>query len=184
MGARTILIAGPTASGKSRWATEVAAKIGGTVVNADSMQVYRELRVVTARPSPEDEQAAPHALYGHVGAAQRYSVGEWLRDISALIDRAETERQPLIVVGGTGLYFKALTDGLAEVPPIPPDIGTAIRAEAKEKGAPAMHARLARLDPDDPANIRPSDVARIVRALEVLEAPGRSLAEWQRDTNT
>jgi len=184
MGARIILIAGPTASGKSRWAIEVAAKIGGTVVNADSMQVYRELRVVTARPSPDDEQAAPHALYGHVSAAQRYSVGECLHPICPLLDSANTEGRPLVVVCGTGLYFKALTDGLAEIPPIPRDIGTAIRAEAREKGAAAMHARLARLDPEDAANIRPSDVARIVRALEVLEATGRSLAEWQRDANT
>src|SRR4051812_15266314 len=172
MGARIILIAGPTASGKSRWASELAAKIGGTVVNADSMQVYRELRVVTARPSVDDEQAAPHVLYGHVSAARRYSVGEWLREIGTLLDRAgaDAEGPPLIVVGGTGLYFKALTDGLAEVPPIPRDVGAAIRAEAKEKGAEAMHARLAELDPEDAANIRPSDVARIVRALEVLEA--------------
>ena len=184
MRAQVILIAGPTASGKSRWAAAIAAEAGGTIVNADSMQVYRELRIVTARPSAEEEAATPHALYGHVAGGTRYSVGEWLRDIAALVARLRAEGRPLIVVGGTGLYFKALTDGLAEVPPIPREVGTAIREEARDKGAAVMHARLAAVDPEDAASIRPSDTARIVRALEVLEATGRTLAEWQRAPNS
>jgi len=180
MRAEVILIAGPTASGKSRCANALAAESGGTIVNADSMQVYRELRVITARPSAEDEAAAPHALYGHVSGRTRYSVGEWLREVAALLDRVRAKRQPLIVIGGTGLYFKALTDGLADVPPIPPDVGAAVRDEARENGPAAMHDRLAKADPEDAATIRPSDTARIVRALEVLEATGRTLGEWQR----
>jgi tRNA dimethylallyltransferase len=152
---------------------------GGIVINADSMQVYRELSVLSARPSPEDERTVPHRLYGHVGAATRYSVGAWLADVAPLLAEARRMRRPAIVVGGTGLYFKALTEGLASVPPIPPAVRQAIGAEAAGVETEALHALLAQRDPEDAAEVRPSDRSRIVRALEVFAATGRSLASWK-----
>ncbi len=175
-----ILLAGPTASGKSRLALKLAARHGGLVVNADSMQVYGELRVLTARPSPADEAAAPHRLYGHVPAATRYSVGRWLGDVAVVLEEARREGRRPIVVGGTGLYFKALTEGLAAVPAIPPAVRAAIRAESEGLETPELHARLATVDPEDAAAIRTGDRSRILRALEVVTATGRSLAAWQR----
>jgi tRNA dimethylallyltransferase len=174
---RVVLIAGPTASGKSRLASQIATNTGGTVVNADSMQVYRELNVITARPTTDEQAASPHRLYGHVPAETRYSVGEWLREMALVLAEAEGL---LVVVGGTGLYFKALTEGLAEVPPIPREIRAAVRDRAKRAGAADLHERLAEIDPEGAASIRPSDLTRIVRALEVIEATGRPLGEWQR----
>ena len=175
-----ILLAGPTASGKSRLALDLAARHGGLVVNADSMQVYRELRILTARPSPADEAATPHRLYGHVPAATRYSVGRWLADVAAVLAEARRDGRLPIVVGGTGLYFKALTEGLAAVPPVPADVRDATRAESEGVETPALHARLAAVDPVDAVAIRASDRARVLRALEVITATGRSLAEWRR----
>ena len=175
-----ILLAGPTASGKSRLALELAARHGGVIVNADSMQVYGELRVLTARPSPADEAAAPHRLYGHVPAATRYSVGRWLDDVAAVLDEARQEGRQAIVVGGTGLYFKALTEGLAAVPAIPAEIRAAVQAESAGVATPDLHARLAAIDPEDAAAIRVNDRARVLRALEVHAATGRSLADWRR----
>jgi tRNA dimethylallyltransferase len=181
MGAlKTILIAGPTASGKSHLALELAAQSGGVIVNADSMQVYGALRVLTARPSPADEAAAPHRLYGHVPAATRYSVGRWLHDVAVVLDEARRDGRPAIVVGGTGLYFKALTEGLAAVPAIPADLRAALRDESEGVETSVLHARLASVDADDAAAIRPGDRARVLRALEVFTATGRSLAEWRR----
>ena len=173
-------LAGPTASGKSRLALELAARHGGVIVNADSMQVYGELRVLTARPSPADEAAVPHRLYGHVPAATRYSVGRWLGDIAVVLDEARRQGRVAIVVGGTGLYFKALTEGLAVVPAIPAEVRAAIREESADLATPELHARLAAIDPDDAAAIRTSDRGRILRALEVMTATGRSLAAWRR----
>lgn len=176
-----ILIAGPTASGKSALALDLAARRGGVVINADSMQVYRDLRVITARPSAEEEARAPHRLYGHVDAADTYSAGRWLEDArKALAEAAAGGRLP-IVVGGTGLYFKLLTSGLAVVPPIPPEIRAALRERLAAEGAPALHAELARRDPVSAARFGPRDRSRIVRALEVLEATGRPLHAWHRD---
>ena len=175
-----ILLAGPTASGKSRMALELAARYGGVIVNADSMQVYGELRVLTARPSPADEAAAPHRLYGHVPSATRYSVGRWLDDVASVLDEARQEGRQAIVVGGTGLYFKALTEGLAAVPAISAEVRAALREAAEGVATPALHARLASVDPEDAAAIRVSDRARILRALEVFTATGRSLTEWRR----
>jgi tRNA dimethylallyltransferase len=172
-----ILLAGPTASGKSRLALALAAKHGGVIVNADSMQVYAELRVLTARPSTEDEALVPHRLYGHVFAARRYSVGRWLDDVAAALAEVRRIGQRAIVVGGTGLYFKALTEGLAAIPPIPDAVRERLTAEADSVDLAELHARL---DPEDAASIRASDRSRIVRALEVFEATGRSLAAWQR----
>ena len=175
-----VLLAGPTASGKSRLALAHAAETGAWVVNADTMQVYRDLRVLTARPSPDDERAAPHRLYGHVDGAVRYSVGAWLADFAGVLAEAREQRRPLIVVGGTGLYFKALTEGLAAMPAIPAELRAEILAETAGLSAPEAHERLRAIDPEDAAAIRPSDRSRIVRALEVMRATGRSLAEWQR----
>ena len=176
----TILLAGPTASGKSRLALELAAKHRGIVVNADSMQVYAELRILTARPTPEDEAAAPHHLYGHVPARERYSVGRWLGDVAAVLAAARRDGLAVIIVGGTGLYFKALTEGLAAVPSIPSDLREGIREETESLPTPELHERLAAVDPEDAATIRSADRARVLRALEVFAATGRSLAEWQR----
>jgi tRNA dimethylallyltransferase len=178
-GTKAVLIAGPTASGKSRLAVDLAREHGGLVVNADSMQVYAELRIVTARPSEGDEGVVPHRLYGHVAAAERYSVGRWLTDIGAELERAwKAERLP-IVTGGTGLYFRALTEGLAAVPAIPADVRETIQRSAEGEASALLHRRLAEIDPEDAAQIRPSDRSRILRALEVFEATGRSLAAWR-----
>lgn len=172
-----LLIAGPTASGKSRLAVEIARETGGTVVNADAMQVYRDLRIVTARPGPDDEAAAPHRLFGHVDGAVNFSVGRYLDDASALLGTLGASLP--IVVGGTGLYLRALRDGLSEIPPVPDAIRARVRAEAEGVASPDLHAALARRDPEDAARLRPTDRQRILRALEVLAATGRPLAAFQ-----
>lgn len=177
----TILIAGPTASGKSALALAIAEKHRGTIVNADSMQVYRDLRIITARPSAAEEARVPHRLYGHVDAAENYSVGRWCQDARAALDEARREGRVPILVGGTGLYFKALTQGLSAVPPTPPEIRAMVRARCDAEGAAALHAELARRDPAMAERLKPGDRMRIARALEVLEATGRSLADWHRD---
>lgn len=175
-----ILIAGPTASGKSALALRLAETVGGAVINADSMQVYRELRVLTARPTPADEARAPHALYGVLPTAEACSVGRWLDLARAAIAAARAAGRVPIVVGGTGLYLRALTEGLAPVPAIPPAIRTAARRLHAEIGGPAFHARLAARDPAMAARLRPSDPQRLIRAYEVIAATGESLADWQR----
>jgi len=174
-----VLIAGPTASGKSALALGLAEQIGGTVINADSMQVYRDLRVITARPTPDEEAKVPHRLYGHVDAAENYSVGRWLADVRPVVDEARAAGRVPILLGGTGLYFKALTQGLASVPPIPEDIRASVRARIEAEGPAVLHAELSRLDPS--TQLKPGDRTRIARALEVLEATGRPLAEWHRE---
>ncbi len=180
-GARAVLIAGPTASGKSALALAVAGRLGGVIVNADSMQVYRDLRIITARPGAADEALVPHRLYGHVDAAENYSVGRWCYDVRAVLDEARQAGRLPILVGGTGLYFKALTEGLSAVPPTPPEIRAAVRARCDAEGAQALHAELARRDPAMAGRLKPGDRMRVARALEVLEATGRSLADWQHD---
>jgi len=177
----TILIAGPTASGKSALALAVAERHGGVIVNADSMQVYRDLRIITARPSVAEEGRVPHRLYGHVDAAENYSVGRWCQDVRAVLEEAKSAGHVPVLVGGTGLYFKALTQGLSAVPPTPSDIRAAVRARCDAEGAAALHAELVRRDPLMAARLKPGDRMRIARALEVLEATGRSLADWHRD---
>jgi tRNA dimethylallyltransferase len=176
-----ILIAGPTASGKSALALSVAEQLGGIVVNADSMQVYRDLRVITARPSPGEEACAPHRLYGHVDAAINYSTGQWLRDVDEVLRELKSQKRVPVLVGGTGLYFKALTSGLAAVPPIPAEIRDRVRARVREEGAPALHAELMTLDPPTANRITINDRSRISRALEVVLATGRSLTDWHRE---
>lgn len=174
-----ILITGPTASGKSALALRLAAEAGGAVINADSMQVYDTLRVLTARPSEEEMEGLPHHLYGHVPATRAHSTGEWLRDVSALLPRLRAEGRLPIFVGGTGLYFKALTGGLSDMPEISQDIRCHVRLRMKEEGAATLHAELAVRDPGVAAMLQPSDGQRIVRALEVLEETGRSIAQFQ-----
>jgi tRNA dimethylallyltransferase len=175
---KTILIAGPTASGKSALTLELAEALGGTVINADSMQVYRDLRIITARPSPDEEARVPHRLYGHVDAAENYSVGRWCTEVAAALDAAQQEGRAAIIVGGTGLYFNALTRGLAAVPTIPADFRDQIRARLASEGVAALHAELAVRDPAAAARLRPGDGARVTRALEVVLATGRSLLDW------
>ena len=168
-----VLIAGPTASGKSALAIDIATAQGRTVVNADALQVFGDWRVLTARPSVEEEAIAPHALYGHIPGTVAYSVGHWLRDLAPLLE------QPSVIVGGTGLYFAALTEGLADIPPTP----DAIRQEASERlqsaGIPAL---LDDLDAETASRIDQQNPMRVQRAWEVLKATGRSLADWQDDT--
>jgi tRNA dimethylallyltransferase len=176
-----ILIAGPTASGKSALALALAEPLGGEVINADSMQVYRDLRIITARPTPAEEQRAPHRLYGYVDAAENYSTGRWCGDAAAAIEAARAAQRSAIVIGGTGLYFNALTRGLAAVPPIPEDIRKDVRARLVSEGAPALHAELAIRDPEGAARLAPGDRSRVARALEVVLATGRSLYDWHGD---
>ena len=177
---RPILIAGPTASGKSALALTLAERLGGMIINADSMQVYRDLRIITARPGPQEETRVPHRLYGHVDAAESYSVGHWCLDAGAALAEAANADLLPIVVGGTGLYFKALTQGLAAVPPVPADIRAAVRARLEAAGPAALHAELQTRDPAMASRLKPGDRTRVARALEVVEATGRSLADWQR----
>lgn len=179
-----ILLAGPTASGKSALAIELAEGVGGVIVNADALQVYRDLRVLTARPSIEEERRVPHRLFGHAGAEESYSVGRWLSEAAAALDDARRDGRPAIVTGGTGLYFKALTEGLSTVPPIPPEIREKWRERGATEGAAVLHGILAERDPDSAAAIRPSDRTRIVRALEVLDATGVPLREWHKEAST
>jgi tRNA dimethylallyltransferase len=176
---RLTLIAGPTASGKSALAMQYAQEHGAIIVNADSMQIYRELRILTARPSVVDEARIPHRLYGMRTAAEAYSVADWLRDVAPLVEASRQGGLPLVIVGGTGLYFKALTEGLSPVPDIPEAVRRHWREEAERVGAAALHRELASRDPQMAERLRPSDPQRIVRALEVLEGTGRSLSEWQ-----
>ena len=178
---KAVLIAGPTASGKSALALELAQKTGGVIINADSMQVYRDLRVITARPTPEEEAKVPHHLYGHVDAAVNFSAGHWVADAAAAIAEVRTQNRLPIFVGGSGLYFKALTRGLSAVPPIPPAIREGVRARLERDGVEALHAELAQRDPDTAERLKPRDRTRIARALEVVEATGRSLTDWHRE---
>jgi tRNA dimethylallyltransferase len=174
-----LLIAGPTASGKSALALEIAERIGGTIINTDSMQVYRELHVLTARPSAEEERRVPHRLYGVRAAAQPGSVAWWRQSALEAMSQAHAAGRLPILTGGSGLYFAALTDGLAEIP----DPGSAARAEARrilaEQGSAALHASLRAVDPATAARLRPEDSQRVARAWEVWRGTGLGLAVWQ-----
>lgn len=174
-----ILIAGPTASGKSAAALALARALNGTVINADSMQVYRELSVLTARPNAGDVLAAPHRLYGSVRSSEAYSVGGWLGGAEKAIAEARTEGRMPILVGGTGLYFKTVLEGLSPVPDIPGETRDKWRKRAIDVPPEDLHRELASCDPLMAARLTPSDPQRIVRALEVIDATGVSLAEWQ-----
>ena len=176
-----MLIAGPTASGKSAVALALARKTGGVVINTDSMQVYRDLRVLTARPSADEEAEVPHRLYGHVDASVNFSAGSWVSDAANVLGEARAQSRLAIFVGGSGLYFKALTRGLSAVPPIPSDVREAVRVRLDRDGVEALHAELARRDQAYAERLKPRDRTRIARALEVIEATGRSLLDWHRE---
>jgi tRNA dimethylallyltransferase len=176
-----ILLAGPTASGKSALALALAKRYGGVVVNADSMQVYRDLRIITARPTPEEEARTPHRLYGHVDAAENYSVGRWCADAASALPAAQAEGLLPIVTGGTGLYFKALTQGLSAIPPVPDAVRAAVRQRLASEGVAALFAALRERDAETAARLMPRDHARITRALEVVLATGRTIGDWRRD---
>ena len=176
------VVGGPTASGKSAFAMALAERFDGVVINADSMQVYRDLAILTARPSAGDEARVPHRLFGLLDAADTCSVARW-RDLAlAEIDAAHADGRRAIVVGGSGLYLRALMSGIAPVPPIPQAVRDAARARHGELGAAAFHAALAGRDPVMAARLAPGDRQRTIRAWEVIEATGRSLADWQAET--
>jgi tRNA dimethylallyltransferase len=181
---KPILIAGPTASGKSALALAIAEHVGGVIINADSMQVYRELRILSARPTAEEEARVPHLLYGFVPAAEAYSTGRFVRDAADAIAMAQEDGRRPIIVGGTGLYFKALLEGLSPIPPIDDAIREHWRAEAERRGAAGLHDELSIRDATMAARLAPGDTQRIVRALEVFEQTGTSLAEWQKVQGT
>jgi len=173
---RALLIAGPTASGKSAVASKLAERFGAEIVNADSMQVYRDLRILTARPDESEILRAPHWLFGEIDGAVNFSVGRWVDAATTLLGKA---KGPLIFVGGTGLYFRALTEGLSEIPQIPEATREVLRASAEGVETRELHARLGSQDPEMAARLRPSDRQRILRALEVVAATGKSLREFQ-----
>lgn len=170
------LIAGPTASGKSALAMALAERENGVIVNADSAQVYRDLRILTARPSAADEARIPHRLYGYRDGAEPCSAADWGNDASAAIRAAHAEGRLPILAGGTGLYLRTLLDGIAPVPPIDPEVRRAVRALPVADA----HAALAREDPEAAARLRPADSSRVARALEVVRSTGRRLGDWQR----
>ena len=179
MDPRIWLIAGPTASGKSALGLRLAQAVGGEIVNADSMQLYADLRLLTARPSPAEEACAPHHLFGIADAAEGWSVGRWLRAATGVLADIAARSRPAIVVGGTGLYFRALTEGLAEIPPVHAEAREAAQADHDRMGETDFRARLGAVDPLAAARIAPGDRQRLVRAWAVFAATGTSLADWQ-----
>ncbi|MCQ4630680.1 tRNA (adenosine(37)-N6)-dimethylallyltransferase MiaA [Shinella sp. CPCC 100929] len=174
-----ILITGPTASGKSALAVRLAREHDGVVVNADSMQVYDTLNILTARPQPEDMGGIDHRLYGHVPAGAAYSTGDWQREATGLVAELRARGKLPVFVGGTGLYFRALTGGLADMPVIPDDVRERVRGRLAAEGTEALHRDLAGRDPQTAARLKPGDGQRILRALEVLETTGRSISTFQ-----
>ena len=173
---RALLIAGPTASGKSAAGLRIAERLDATIVNANSMQVYADLRILTARPTTEEENRAPHRLFGTVDGAVNYSAGRWARAAGEIL--AEAAGRPVVFVGGTGLYLRALTEGLSDVPPVPEAVRERIRAEADGRAAEELHGELKARDPETAARLNASDRQRILRALEVIAATGRPLASF------
>jgi tRNA dimethylallyltransferase len=176
------LIAGPTASGKSRRALEMAEATGAAIVNADSQQLYADLRVLSARPSAEEEAQAPHHLYGTVDAAEAWSVGRWTRAVMPLLEAFRAEGRPVLIVGGTGLYFSALTKGLADIPDVPVAAREEATALYDTEGEAAFRLRLTTFDPPAAAAIESGDRQRLTRAWAVARATGRSLSDWQAST--
>jgi tRNA dimethylallyltransferase len=174
-----VLIAGPTASGKSAAALALAQALGGAIINADSMQVYAELRVLTARPTPDAESRVPHFLYGHVRASERYSAGRYQDEAEHALHQVRERGLLPIFVGGTGLYFGVLTEGLSPIPPVPAAVRAEVRRRFETLGRDAFFDDLSRRDEATAARLRPSDTQRLLRAADVLEATGRPLSAWQ-----
>ena len=174
-----LLIAGPTASGKTTLSIDAAAANDAVVINSDSMQVYIDLQVISARPNDDEMRGLPHKLFGHVDGAFAYSVAQWLDDVAEIIKQIDDRQRKLIFVGGTGLYFSSLLSGLSPVPSIEPDVREKWRRAASDTPSSELHQQLFELDPRMAASLEPNDTQRIVRALEVIESTGRSLAEWQ-----
>lgn len=179
---RLTLIAGPTASGKSRLALDMAEKTGAVIVNADSQQLYADLRVLSARPTIEDEARAEHRLYGVADAAESWSVGRWTRAVMPLLEELAAQDRPALLVGGTGLYFNALTRGLADIPAVPDAVRGTVQAAYDLEGEAAFRRRLAEVDPTAAVAITPGDRQRLIRAQAVAQATGRSLSDWKADT--
>lgn len=180
---KPILIAGATASGKSSLAMALAEEFNGVIVNADSCQVYNELSILSARPSTSDMECVPHRLYGHVSGKQAYSTGAWLEDVNETLNEIAAIGKRPIFVGGTGLYYKALLEGLSQVPDIADETRKFWRDEAERLGAPRLHEILSDKDPLMATELKPGDTQRIIRALEVIEGTGKSLKHWQ-ETNS
>ncbi|MEL7049205.1 MAG: tRNA (adenosine(37)-N6)-dimethylallyltransferase MiaA, partial [Pseudomonadota bacterium] len=173
------LIAGATGTGKSTYALQQAMACDGVIINADSMQVYRELRILSARPTPADEARALHVLYGHIGGSESYSVAQWAREAAQCLSNAQANGQPAFVVGGTGLYFRVLLEGLSPIPEIPPTVRNRWRQAGLSQSAEDLHQQLASIDHLAADHLAPTDTQRIVRALEVMEATGRSIISWR-----
>lgn len=176
-----IIIYGPTASGKSQLALALAQAFDGVVINADSMQLYRELRILTARPTEEEEALVPHRLYGVLPASEASSAGRWLDLVAPEIDRVLADKKLPILVGGTGMYLKSLMEGIAPIPAVDPEVRSKIIKIVKNTGPEALHDLLKTRDPEMAARLRPSDVQRLIRAYEVIENTGKSLASWQNE---
>ncbi len=181
--ADAVLIAGPTASGKSAAAIALAEAIGGDIVNADSMQVYSEPRILTARPSDEEMRRVPHLLYGHVSVTEPYSVGRYQSDAARALEQVRGWGRTPIFVGGSGMYFDVLTQGIANIPPVPSSVRAVVLTRRKEIGAEAFHVELASRDLESAERLRATDTQRVLRAYEVFEATGRPLSDWQKEAN-
>ncbi|WP_296715546.1 tRNA (adenosine(37)-N6)-dimethylallyltransferase MiaA [Rhodoblastus sp.] len=176
---QAVLLAGPTASGKSARAIELARDLDGVVINADSMAVYQDLPILSARPTREETGDIPHLLFGHIGAERNYSVGQWLEDARSALDEAGRMGRLPIFVGGTGMYFKALLQGLSNIPAVPEEVRARVRAEAEGATPAELHAKLSARDPETASKLRPTDPQRILRALEIFEACGSPLSSFQ-----
>ena len=175
---QAVLIAGPTASGKSARAMELAREMNGVIINANSMAVYQDLPILSARPTPEDIAGTPHLLFGHIGAERNYSVGQWLDDAGLALEKARAEKRMPMFVGGTGMYFKALLQGLSDIPKVPDEVRARVRAESAGLPPAELYARLQKFRPADRWASAPTDPQRILRALEIFAATGAPLASF------
>ncbi|MCW2276303.1 tRNA (adenosine(37)-N6)-dimethylallyltransferase MiaA [Rhodoblastus acidophilus] len=176
---QAVLIAGPTASGKTALSADIAEKMGAMVINADSMQVYADLPVLSAQPTAAEKAAAPHLLFGHIAAERNYSVGQWLVDAREAVAECRAQNRTPLFVGGTGLYFKALLRGLSDIPAVPEEVRARVRAECEGTAPAEIYARLAKVDPETAVRLRPTDPQRLIRALEIFEAFQTPLARLQ-----